>query len=1193
MTGFQIIPPYQFPPDSGIGLVSRETLNGQSGIDEVQLATCALNAPLRYGYGLNRLGAQLLQPIKDTSGNLLLPFIISRGRIESVDSIEFESQAAPPTVGQTIYLGNPVQAVDPWLAAAWAASSPPRVYADTLPNIAWGVLRLPPTPGLLITGLTITAKLLRVYDPRLDSTQPGGSGSQRLADATTWAYSANPVLALADFLRSPDYGRGETLDWASVMACATVDDQVLAGSTNKRRAIGVVIDEARDVFDVEETLRAYAGVWIVREGGTVFMVPDAPASSVFAYTNASGSANYIANSIKIVERKRRDSPTVVSVKWTDTSVKPWKEQTWTEPAGGLAPGVPWREQVVSYPGIQDAGFAKREALRRVNDYIASDLTVQLVGFGEAIQLRIGDVVTLTDSEGFGAKPFRLVGHRPAGLGLWEETLQEYDPQVYSDAIATGPGIIDSILPQPHNPPTVTGVSAVEEVYATVTGQYLSRFVVNWAAPNWPQSFIQSFIIETSQGGKVVDLGFSSAGQVQYVTPPLPENLPYTIGVSILSVVQVRGASSPISITNNGKAAFPSRVVSIDAFEINGEVRATIDPAKDVDMFAHEYRYSNAYGAAFDDASLQSQWTTATVIDRVAYPSRTMVTKAIAAGNWRLLVKGLDSVKSNPLYPYGQESVYPRHKDLTVTSDANAFVASSGNYGSPLLKNVALRGAYWVTDFAQTWNAIFTAAMNTYTNPLWTYHTAGTSVMLSEIADVGATVTGDWSAQGYANDLGGTGVIPQMELCSGGEATKAITGATNATPIVMTVTGHGYITGDEVVQSGVLGNTAANGRFWITVIDANTYSLQTFDGTNVAGNGTWASGGTQIASRWSWSPYLSMRVKTASRYVRVRLTTTGTMMVPSPMASYQVNVIAKPFGGFFTSSASAPVFVRFQTPLTKVVSLTVTASGTGGSAGKYDKVEVSGGRAVQSLSNALRYVAASSQYVTCPSTANNSVTSAFTIECWFKASYDPTNAQCLMRKAITAAGTNNAWGLRVRPGGFVRGAAVIAGTTYTIDTSFIAADDSWHHAALTLSSGTLTLYVDGLVVGTAAVSGTWTAPDSPVGIGANPPENGSGAWAAFLNGCLQEARIWNVARTQAQIQALMSTAAVGNESGLVALYHLNATTGTTATDSQTNVAANNGTLTNGPSWRPLDGFDGYVFDGASQLTKDASFTGTGV
>lgn len=39
----------------------------------------------------------------------------------------------------------------------------------------------------------------RVYDPRLDSTN-GGSGSHRLTDATTWAWSENPALCAADYM---------------------------------------------------------------------------------------------------------------------------------------------------------------------------------------------------------------------------------------------------------------------------------------------------------------------------------------------------------------------------------------------------------------------------------------------------------------------------------------------------------------------------------------------------------------------------------------------------------------------------------------------------------------------------------------------------------------------------------------------------------------------------------------------------------------------------------------------------------------------------------------------------------------------------------------------------------------------------------------------------------------------------------
>lgn len=72
---------------------------------------------------------------------------------------------------------------------------------------------------------------------------------------------------------------------------------------------------------------------------------------------------------------------------------------------------------------------------------------------------------------------------------------------------------------------------------------------------------------------------------------------------------------------------------------------------------------------------------------------------------------------------------------------------------------------------------------------------------------------------------------------------AITGATNANPIVITSAGHGLSSGQRVEIVGVLGNTAANGEFFITVLDANTFSLQSkADGSNVAGNGAYTSGG---------------------------------------------------------------------------------------------------------------------------------------------------------------------------------------------------------------------------------------------------------------------------------------------------------------------------------------------------------------
>ena len=86
---------------------------------------------------------------------------------------------------------------------------------------------------------------------------------------------------------------------------------------------------------------------------------------------------------------------------------------------------------------------------------------------------------------------------------------------------------------------------------------------------------------------------------------------------------------------------------------------------------------------------------------------------------------------------------------------------------------------------------------------------------------------------------GTGSLSKLDPSASG---GPITGATNASPIVITSTGHNLTSNTRVSISGVLGNTAANGDWQITVIDANTFSL-----TGSTGNGVYTSGGVWNAT----------------------------------------------------------------------------------------------------------------------------------------------------------------------------------------------------------------------------------------------------------------------------------------------------------------------------------------------------------
>ncbi len=85
-----------------------------------------------------------------------------------------------------------------------------------------------------------------------------------------------------------------------------------------------------------------------------------------------------------------------------------------------------------------------------------------------------------------------------------------------------------------------------------------------------------------------------------------------------------------------------------------------------------------------------------------------------------------------------------------------------------------------------------------------------------------------AATGYAAQ----GTIPTVT--SGAGRRVAITSSTNATPIKITSAGHGFLTGDSVEIEGHATNTNANGQWQITLVDANSYTLNGSVGNGVGG-----------------------------------------------------------------------------------------------------------------------------------------------------------------------------------------------------------------------------------------------------------------------------------------------------------------------------------------------------------------------
>ncbi|MFM6024769.1 MAG: Calx-beta domain-containing protein, partial [Dolichospermum sp.] len=111
---------------------------------------------------------------------------------------------------------------------------------------------------------------------------------------------------------------------------------------------------------------------------------------------------------------------------------------------------------------------------------------------------------------------------------------------------------------------------------------------------------------------------------------------------------------------------------------------------------------------------------------------------------------------------------------------------------------------------------------------------------------------------------------------------------------------------------------------------------------------------------------------------------------------------------------------------------------------------------------------------------------------------------------------------------------------------------WQHIALTSKSGESKVYVNGIQFGYIDMS-TYNNILAPSSLSLGRGYNNS----RFLNGKLDDVRIWNKARTQAEIQADFNRELTGNESGLVGYWNFNSVNGNTVPDLSSN--HNDGTL----------------------------------
>ena len=360
-----------------------------------------------------------------------------------------------------------------------------------------------------IPNISCIVKGKKVYDPR----------------TTTTVYSANPALAVRDYLLDTKIGMAMTsaeVDDTSITVAANVCDeqvQILPLSPvayeNRYEANGVIITSAAPDENIGKLLSAMGGL-IAYSGGKMVVYAASYRTPTVTLTEKHfvGPLNV---QTRISARDRVNSVKGVYVSesndWQVTDFPAISSATYVTEDNGI---TYFRDVVL--PFTTSPSCAQRLGvieLRRAREEITFSARFRL----EAMQVRAGDTVMITNSKlGWSSKVFEVIEWHFATEGeppllYVDMTLKETASTVYSWTTADEIYVADAPntnLIDPRNPAaptsltlTANGTTQLIQEDGTVT----SRIKANWVAPS--DEFIQS-------GGMVV-MEYKPSASTTYIT----------------------------------------------------------------------------------------------------------------------------------------------------------------------------------------------------------------------------------------------------------------------------------------------------------------------------------------------------------------------------------------------------------------------------------------------------------------------------------------------------------------------------------------------------------------------------------------------------------------------------------------------------------------------------------------------------
>ena len=541
--------------------------------------------------------------------------------VASSDANFFDSTDSVSLITCEPHFGSDSQSASSLLSglSSWTSNHRLRGLAYLAIKFKWNTDKFGslPTVNAIVEGK-------KIYNPNLDSTVTGGSGSHRADTSSTWEYSDNPVYQLLDYLRDTRFGMSipnsyfdsNFADWqVAGDVCDTNITPYSGASQIDLMDSHTVVDTSKKAIDnVKEFVKGCRAFLNFSSGKYKILVESSGSASITL------TEDNILGGITVSSKNKNSRYNRVIVNWinptknfqSDTAQFPPVDETGIATADQhatmkTADGGLLLEGRFDFPMFTSPYQAQEMAeiiLRRSR----SSLDVTLKADATALELSIGDIVNITHATpGFSAKPFRVQGmsiNADHTIGL---QLSEHQDSYYTfgtqQEVATIP---DTTLPNPFSVLPPASITLDDELIEYADGIVITRLIITIGASL--DNFVDNYEVQIKQtkdqNGATVTDSFReiAVGKIlEYQHLNVIDGAEYQVRARAVNTIGVKSTFVSTTRTIVGGVEAPSNVDDF-AVEMHGQDHMKLTwtpPSKesDLDISFYEIRYQNTLSGA--------------------------------------------------------------------------------------------------------------------------------------------------------------------------------------------------------------------------------------------------------------------------------------------------------------------------------------------------------------------------------------------------------------------------------------------------------------------------------------------------------------------------------------------------------------------------------------------------------------------